>query len=68
MSFESPVVNEPSLTRSNGIKLEGYIVDYGRVTVDTKLPLDNILKLGVLRQGGDYFHPSCTIERCNVPK
>lgn len=66
MSFESPVVNEPSLTRSNGIKLEGYIVDYGRVTVDTKLPLDNILKLGVLRQGGDYFHPSCTIERLPI--
>jgi len=63
ISFESPVVNEPSLTRSNGTKLEGYMTDYGRVTVDKKLPLDHILKLGVLRQGGDYFHPSCTIER-----
>lgn len=61
--FESPTVNEPSLTRSNGTILEGYMADYGRVTVDTKLPLDHILKLGVLRQGGDYFHPSCTIER-----
>ncbi|MFC7348995.1 DUF6705 family protein [Chryseobacterium zhengzhouense] len=62
VSFESPTVNEPSFTRSNGTKLEGYMIDYGRVTVNKQLPLDNILNLGVLRQGGEYFHPSCTIE------
>jgi len=61
--FESPIKNKPTLSASDNLKLEGYMADYGRVTVDTKLPLDHILKLGVLRQGGDYFHPSCTIER-----
>jgi len=61
--FESPIKNKPTFSASDNTKLEGYMVDYGRVTVDAEWPLNNILNMGVLRQGGEYFHPSCTIER-----
>ncbi|WP_130914077.1 DUF6705 family protein [Chryseobacterium taihuense] len=62
--FESPLPNEPSFTSQDGQKLEGYIVDYGRVTVDVNWPtVPTLGPQGVFKHGGEYFHPTCIIEK-----
>lgn len=61
--FESPSTNKPTFSTYDGNKLEGYMVDFGRITVDVNWPSSSLLNLGVLKHGGEYFHPSCTIEK-----
>ncbi|KUJ54668.1 hypothetical protein AR686_16875 [Chryseobacterium aquaticum subsp. greenlandense] len=58
--YESPSNDYPSFTTENGSKLEGYINDYGRLTRTVYYPKGT--GGGILKQGGEYFHPSCTIE------
>ena len=36
--FESPITNIPTFENSNGVKLDGYIIDYGRVTKTVNYP------------------------------
>ncbi|WP_332454438.1 DUF6705 family protein [Chryseobacterium aquaticum] len=58
--YESPSNDYPSFTTENGSKLEGYINDSGRLTRTVYYPKGT--GGGILKQGGEYFHPSCTIE------
>lgn len=62
--FTSPIITEPTFRTYDGQKLEGYMADYGRVTIDvywpSSLPLS---KQGLFKQGGEYFHPTCIIEK-----
>lgn len=62
--FQSPIISEPNFGTYDGVELEGYMVDYGRVTVDVKWPFTAVQNsMGNLKNGGEYFHPKCTIER-----
>lgn len=64
--YESPFFDEPSFISENGQKLEGSFVDYGRVTVPVNWP--SFSNLGVLHQGGEYYRPTCIIEKMpNIP-
>jgi len=58
--FESPSYNYPNFRTEDGQKLEGFFTDYGRLTRTVYYPKG--AGGGVLKQGGEYFHPSCTIE------
>lgn len=63
--FESPTITEPKFHSYDGVILEGYMVDYGRVTKSVyNLP---VLGGELLKQGGEYFHPTCIIRKLNTP-
>ena len=62
--FESPIYQDPNFKSIDGISLDGYVIDYGRVT-KTVYNLQ-VFGGGVLKQGGEYFYPDCTIEK--LPK
>lgn len=63
--FESPIVDYPSFSSYDGVILEGYMVDYGRVTKSVyNLP---VLGGELLKQGDEYFHPTCIIRKLNTP-
>ncbi|MCX8525975.1 hypothetical protein OF897_18840 [Chryseobacterium formosus] len=59
--YTSPVTNMPTLSTNDGEKLEGYMTDYGRVTVQVDWP--TIANLGVRLEGGINFRPDCIIEK-----
>lgn len=61
LTFESIITNIPTLESSDGIDLKGHIIDYGRVTKTIYYP--QIMGGGVRKQGGEYFHPNCIIEK-----
>lgn len=64
--FTSPISNQPSFKTYDAQKLEGSFVDYGRVTVQVNWP--SFSNLGVLHQGGEYYRPTCIIEKMpNIP-
>jgi len=58
--FESPAKNEPTFSTLNGQTLKGFMQDYGRLTRTVHYP--QAAGGGVLKQGGEYFTPDCTIE------
>ncbi|WP_317038877.1 DUF6705 family protein [Chryseobacterium aquaticum] len=60
LTFESPSYSYPNFRTENGQKLEGFFTDYERLTRTVHYPQG--AGGGVLKQGGEYFHPSCTIE------
>lgn len=59
--FESPTENSPTFNTENGIKIEGMIRDYGRVTKTVYYP--QALGGGIALEGGWYFPAECTIEK-----
>lgn len=61
--FTSPLPNEPSFTTIDGAKLKGFITDYGRLTVEVNRPTFGFLEPFRLYEGGEYFNPSCHIEK-----
>lgn len=59
--YNSPTPSKPALKTYNGDKLEGFFIDYGRVTVQVNWPAFS--NMGILHQGGEYYRPTCKIER-----
>ncbi len=59
--FESPNYENPNFRSLDGITLEGSVYDYERVTKSTYYP--QILGGGLLKAGGEYYYPDCTIEK-----
>lgn len=58
--FESPAINKPTFSTLNGQTLRGFMQDYSRLTTTVHYP--QAAGGGVLKQGGEYFTPDCTIE------
>lgn len=58
--FETSLPTKPTFQTSDGILLKGYMVDYGRITKTIYHPHDSSL---VIREGGEYIHPNCRIEK-----
>ncbi|MDF2833376.1 MAG: hypothetical protein K0Q82_2482 [Chryseobacterium indoltheticum] len=63
--YSSPVMSKPTLKTYHGTILEGIFIDYGRVTKEVRWPqyVGPPMAGTVYRQGGEYFHPTCTIEK-----
>ncbi|AYN00265.1 DUF6705 family protein [Chryseobacterium sp. 3008163] len=63
--YSSPILFEPTFKTADGIKLEGTFIDYGRITKEVKWPpyVGPPMAGTIYKQGGEYFHPSCTIEK-----
>lgn len=59
LTFESPIYNDPNFRTTNGVKLEGSLSDYGRITKTVVLPPSNL----VWHQGGEPIYPRCDIEK-----
>lgn len=63
--FESPVYQRPNFHTVDGITLIGKVFDYARVTKTIYYP--QFFQGGaVQKQGGEYFYPTCYIEK--LPK
>ncbi len=63
--FESPVYQSPNFKTTDGITLIGSVTDYARVTKTIYYP-QFFQGGGVQKQGGEYFYPTCYIEK--LPK
>lgn len=61
LTFTSPIYQNPNFSSMDGIKLEGYVKDYGRITKTIYYP--QVMGGGVRKQGGEYFAPDCIIEK-----
>lgn len=61
LTFVSPIYQNPNFRSMDGIKLEGYVTDYGRITKTIYYP--QVMGGGVRKQGGEYFAPDCIIEK-----
>lgn len=60
LTFESPVSTKPIFYTSDGNLLDGYMIDYGRITKTIYYPHDPTL---VFKEGGEFIHPICRIEK-----
>ena len=61
LTFTSPLYQDPNFRSMDGIKLRGYVKDYGRVTKSVYYP--QAIGGGLRKQGGEYFAPDCIIEK-----
>ncbi|WP_438967256.1 DUF6705 family protein [Flavobacterium sp.] len=61
LTFESPIYQNPNFRSLDGVKLNGYVKDYERVTKTIYYP--QVMGGGVRKQGGEYFAPDCIIEK-----
>ncbi len=61
LTFTSPIYQNPNFRSMDGIKLSGYITDYGRMTKTIYYP--QVMGGGVRVQGGENFVPDCIIEK-----
>lgn len=58
--YQSPLPVKPTFESKNGVLLDGYMVDYGRITKTIYYPHDPTM---VRKQGGEFVHPICRIEK-----
>lgn len=61
LTFTSPLYQDPNFSSMDGITLQGYVVDYARVTKTIYYP--QAMGGGLRKQGGEYFAPNCIIEK-----
>ena len=59
LTFESPIYENPNFSTTDGVKLEGALSDYGRITKTVVLFPTNHVR----HQGGTPIHPDCDIEK-----
>ena len=66
LTYTSPIYQAPNFNTIDGIILEGYLIDYARITKTIYYP--NAIGGGVRKQGGEYYHPTCIIEKISTTR
>ncbi|CAD7808796.1 hypothetical protein CHRY9390_01890 [Chryseobacterium aquaeductus] len=63
--YSSPIMSKPTFRTYDGNKLDGTFIDYERVTQEVRWPhyVGPPMAGTIYKQGGEYFHPDCTIEK-----